>query len=200
MSSSASIVAAVVAVRYARQAAIETAKAAKAAADQVELQRPRPILLLTYSRSFKQSPPEEERLREFHLRNIGDSPAFDAEVGSLEMPDGSKVLTTDGLSYLSPTAVHSCRHRLEGEQGAIGILSPSETFADGLYDYFNKRSSGTLDESVQKRHEIQFTLSYRAIDKRHFQQRHAFVARFIKQRVWIEPLGSLLENTPDVRP
>jgi hypothetical protein len=188
--------AAIVAARYTKQAVREAAKAAKAAADQVELQRPRPIVLLTFSYSLKQNRnTEEERFREFRLENVGNSPAFDVEVSSIEVPDATNRLNTEKLSHLLVSGTFACKHRLEKSQGVLAVLQPAETFANDLAAFFNKHSEGTLAERIDKRHQIEFTLSYRALDRRHFEQRYAFVVFFPKQRAWIEPMGSLLENS-----
>jgi hypothetical protein len=190
--------AAVLAARYTKQAVYEAAKAAKAAADQVELQRPRPVVLLTFSYSFKHNRnTDEERFREFHLENIGNSPAFDVEVSSIEVPDATDRLTTEQLSHLLVSRTHACKHRLDKSQGVLGVLQPAETFANALAAYFNQHSEGTLAERIEKRHQIEFTLSYRALDRRRFEQRYAFLVFFPKQRVWIEPMGSLLESSGD---
>ena len=189
--------AAIVAARYTKQAVHEAAKAAKSSADQVELQRPRPIVLMTFLYSFK--PGQRNDIHQFQLENIGDSPAFDVIVSRMETPDSASQLSTGGVSHLLAGAVHSCKHRLEDDAGAVGgvlaVLSPAESFAVRLAAYFDKHSAGTLPERIDVRNEIGFTLSYRALDRRLFEQRYSFVVRFSRQQAWIEPVGSLLENS-----
>lgn len=186
--------AAIVAARYTKRAVHEAAKAAKAAADQVELQRPRPIVLVTFSYSFKHNRSAEDRFREFLIENIGDSPAFDVEMSSMEVPDATNRLITEGVSHLSAGSAHTCKHRLEKSQGVLAVLATAETFANDLVTYFDSHGVGTMTERIDKRHQIQFGLSYRALDGRHFEQRYAFVVLFSRQRAWIEPVGSLLQN------
>jgi len=186
--------AAVLAARYTKQAVTEAAKSSKAAADQVELQRPRPIVLATFSHSFKEHQTDDNPMREFHLENLGDSPAFDVEVSSMEVPDARNRLTTEALSHLKSGASHACKHRLEAPQSVLTVLRPAETFANELVSFFNASSTGTLTERIDKRCQIQFTLSYRALDERRFVQRYAFIVFFPKLRAWVEPVGSLLEN------
>jgi hypothetical protein len=43
------------------------------------------------------------------------------------------------------------------------------------------------------RHEIPFTLSYRALDARQFRQPYVFVVYWLTMTAWVEPVGSLLE-------
>jgi len=188
-------VAAIVAAYYAKQAARETAKAAKAAADQVELQRPRPILMVTFSYSLKRNQTDEDRFKKFRLQNIGDSPAFDVKVSPIELPDGSECLKTEEISHLLGGQIHACKHQLQNNRGGLAILQPAETFASALADYFDRKSGGALDERINKGHRIYFEVSYHALDKRHFSQRYAFIVYFLKLRVWVEPVQSLLENS-----
>jgi len=169
---------------------------AKAAADQVELQRPRPIVLATFSYSFKQNQnAADDRFHEFCLENIGGSPAFDVEVSSIEVPDASNRLITESLSHLAAGSTHSCKHSLENGQGVLGVLAPAKTFANDLVLFFDREKGGTLTERIDKRHQIHFTLSYRALDRSRFKQQYAFIVFFPRLRAWIEPVGSLLENS-----
>jgi hypothetical protein len=191
----AAIVAAVAAVRaarYTKRAADEAAKSAKSAAEQVELQRPRPVVLATFSFNLQRD--GRPRICEFQLENIGGSPAFDVEISPMEVPDKSARLTTEKLSHLKPGDTWPCRHRLEPNRGVLAVLEPVETFANELASFFNKNTAGTFTERLEAQHQIQFTLFYRALDKRRSEQRYAFIVSFIQQRVWIAPVGSLLDN------
>jgi hypothetical protein len=79
--------AAVVAARFTKQAVAEAAKAAKSASDQVELQRPNPIVVASFSYSFSDLRRETDAHdEEFQLQNIGESAAFDVEVSMIEAP------------------------------------------------------------------------------------------------------------------
>ena len=88
-------IAAVVAARYAKGAVAEAARSAKAAADQVDLARSRPIVLVTFSYSGKDQTQKVDRTREFRLENIGNSPAFDVHVSPIGVPDASHRLITE---------------------------------------------------------------------------------------------------------
>jgi hypothetical protein len=101
-------VAANVATFYAKQAAVEARKTATAAADQVELQRPRPIVIVSFQQYFGPNPGNPIlNDTDFHLQNIGDSPAFDVVVSTLKVPgkvpyfDEPSQLTTRNQSSIS---------------------------------------------------------------------------------------------------
>ena len=190
-------IAAVVAARYAKGAVAEAARSAKAAADQVDLARPRPIVLVTFSYSGKDQTQKVDRTREFRLENIGNSPAFDVHVSPIGVPDASHRLITEGLSYLKASENKSCVHGRDPAGGVLSVLQPAETFAHELICFFDKTGSGSLSENAFRENKITFTLSYRALDGRRFAQRYAFIVVLMKEAAWIEPIGSLLENTAD---
>jgi hypothetical protein len=194
--------AAIVAALYTKRSASEAAKAAKAAADQVELQRPMPIVVATFSHSLSDNKGDtDDDDKEFQLANIGDSPAFDVEVSPLETPGelpylgAASRLSTERLSYLLPASIPArCTHRLEPDHGAIvlTIKGMAGTFATDAARLFDERSKAEI-RSPDLRYEIQFELSYRALDGRRFRQPYVFVLYFQVLRAWIEPVGSLLK-------
>lgn len=199
------VVAAIFAARYTKRSASEAAKAATAAADQVELQRPRPIVVATFSRSVsdnKTGPDNDDQ--EFRLANIGDSPAFDVEVSPLETPGelpyakAASRLITEGFTYLLPKSMPAyCTHQLEPDRGAGTLIAEkirgaAGSFAMDAVRFFDGQHKTEM-RSPDHRYEIPFVLSYRALDGRRFRQPYVFVVYFLQLRAWIEPVGSLLE-------
>ena len=197
--------AAVGAALYTKRSASEAAKAAKAAADQVELQRPRPIVVATFSRSVSDNENNaDDDDQEFRLANIGDSPAFDVEVSPLETPGelpnlrAASRLTTKRLSYLLPASTPArCTHELEPDRGAGTLIAEkirgmAGSFTRDAASFFNEQSKRGI-RSPDLRYEIPFMLSYLALDGRRFRQPYVFVVYFYQLRAWIEPAGSLLK-------
>jgi hypothetical protein len=176
---------------YTKRAAGEAAKAAKAAADQVELQRPRPIVVATFLRSFS---PNKGNMaaddKDLRLENIGDSPAFDVEVSNLEVP-GSRLLT-ETFPYLQPGSSMVCNHKLEPGRGLSGVMGRAALFVEDAKTYFNEQSMNESSRSANFRYEIPFSISYRTVDLRQFKQSYVFVVYFPLLRAWVEPVGSLL--------
>lgn len=186
--------AAVYAAIYTRRAADASAKAAEKAAEQVELQRPRPVITATCQWSFSQTRRDTvPRDKEIELTNIGNSPAFDVKVSQIETPDKATRLLTEEVAYLSPGVAHKCAHRVEPARGVVGILGGAGSFVNDLVSAFDEQGrSETFD--INTPHSVPFTLSYRALDGRIFEQPYSFVVYFPQLRAWIEPVGSLLRN------
>jgi hypothetical protein len=191
-------VAAIVAARYTKQAVHEATKAANAAAEQVKLQSPHPIVVATFSYSLSESTHNRAvRAEDFQLENIGDSPAFDVEVSTMEVPlsdGGSSRLETKRLSYLLPRSPTMCVHHLEPARGVLQVLGGAGRFAVLLVTFFDEKAKIEGSKSgLNRRYQIEFAVSYRGLDKTQFKQLYAFVVFPGGQRIWIEPTGSLLE-------
>ena len=160
-------IAAILAAVYTKWAASEAARAANAAAAQVKLQRPHPIVVATFSRSLKEN--NAEQTKEFQLENIGDSPAFDVEVSTMEVPlsDGqeSSRLKTETLPYLLPRTPTMCVHQVEPPRGVLSVIGRAGHFADDLVKFFDRQGQKEgLQSALNERRQIEFTLSYRGLD------------------------------------
>jgi integrase-like protein len=122
---------------YTKRSAEASANVARAAAAQVELQRPRPLVLATFQHSFSQSG-KTPLDRSFQFQNIGDSPAFDINVSPIETPGivsalGPSRLATETIRYLVPDKPSGgCIHRLEPTGGALRSLEAYEAADSGL--------------------------------------------------------------------
>jgi hypothetical protein len=188
--------AAIAAALFTKRAAEASAKAAEAAADQVDLQRPRPIVIVAFLRSIAENAGNMAPMdRDFRLKNIGDSPAFDIEVGILKIP-GSR-LETAKLAYLLQGASEACVHQLDGSRAPIALTSSGIAggFAADVAKYFNEQSKGEGSPGIDEvRHQVEFTVSYRALDGRCFKQAYAFVVFFAQLLACVEPVGSLLKT------
>jgi hypothetical protein len=186
--------AAVAAAIYTKRSASEAAKAAKAAADQVELQRPRPIVLAEFFYSFSPNRGNMARVndRDFKLQNIGDSPAFDVELNPLEVP-GTR-LETDTLPYLLSGAPVPCIHRLDPPRGISGVMGRAALFVEDAKTFFDQQSKNQSSKEPEFRYKVEFTVSYRALDGREFKQSCVLVVDFPSLSAWIESVGSLLET------
>jgi hypothetical protein len=201
-------VAAIFAARYTKRAAEEAAKAANASADQatasaeqVRLQRPRPIVVITFSYSFNEYKGNVATdNNEFWIQNIGDSPAFDVEVSPLETPgivaslgEVSR-LETMGIAYLvQGVAPIPCEHTLKPSRGALGIRRAAG-FVHDAKEFFNQQS--IKDEASRTKdytYEIKFSVSYRSLEGRRFTQDYRLVIYFVLSNAWVELVGSLLE-------
>jgi hypothetical protein len=191
--------AAIVAAIYTKQAAHEARNAAKAAADQVELQRPRPIVIVFFERCFSDNKgntaPNDT---DFHLQNIGDSPAFDVVVSTLRVPgklpylgDEPSQLETRNFAFVTPgTQRVICAHQLSPPRGGMSTKGAAG-FVDDATRFFNEKNKSAHPSEM--RHEIPFALSYRALDGRQFRQAYVFVIYWLTMTAWVEPVGSLLE-------
>jgi len=189
-------VAAVYAAVFTRRSADAAAKAAESAADQVDLQRPRPIVVVHFSRSLSENPPTMARLDPvFQLENIGDSPAFDVELSPMELsrPATACCKKTSPVDFLVPRARLSCAHSMEPPQGVLRALGPAATFVQELANHFNEQSKSEASWNPDHRYEMEFSLSYRGLDGRRFRQPYALVVYFPRLQAWVEPVGSLLE-------
>jgi hypothetical protein len=72
-----------------------------------------------------------EETKEFELENIGDSPAFDVEVSTMDVPmSGGKSsrLETERISYLLPRTPTMCVHQLEPPRGVLTVLGRAGKF------------------------------------------------------------------------
>lgn len=127
------------------------------------------------------------------VTNIGDSPAFDVEVSTLEV--GGTRLSTAKIAYLVQAAPAESTHKLEPARGVTGILGPAAMFLQDAKAFFDNQSRR---ESIQSnyRYTVPFTVAYRALDGRQFNQPYVFVVDFMQLKGWTEATGSLLENVP----
>jgi hypothetical protein len=67
---------------------------------------------------------------------------------------------------------------------------------DDAKSFFNKQATEDPSQSNPAfRYEIPFTVSYRALDGRKFEQPHLLVIYFPLLNAWVEPVGSLLESS-----
>lgn len=194
------VVAAGFAAFYTRRAATEAAKAARAAADQVELQRPRPIVIAAFLRSLSETKVPGASDTYIRLRNIGDSPAFDVLVSPLETPgvvpglDSVSRLETERVLWLAPGIDPvPCVHRVIPDRGPLSGMRNAAGFVDDAKTFFDMQSRDTSSRSGDHRYEIKFAVSYRSLDGRRFEQCHLFVVHFTRLSAWVEPVGSLLE-------
>jgi hypothetical protein len=188
-------------VLYARQSAEEAAKASKAAADQVELQRPRPIVIAKFICYFGENRGNMTADdKELLLRNIGDSPAFDVNVSALQTPGSVQELgvpsnlKTDSLLWLAPSIdLTPCVHYLEPPRGFRNALGIGALFVKDAKSFFDNQSINDQSNNPDSRYEIPFTVSYRSLDGRKFEQPHLLVIR--SPHAWVEAVGSLLESS-----
>lgn len=194
-------VAAVAAALFTKQSAREAARAATAAAEQVDLSRPRPLVVATFG-SYWGSLGRTPNDASFTLENIGDSPAFDVDVSPIRTPGvvlsigRPSVSTAEPIRYLLPRLTLSCTHKLEGEgHGVLQVLSPMNTFLDHAKEYFYHVRDVEAGRNRAYQYEIGFTLSYSALDRRRLVQQYVFVVHLTRQLAWVEPVGSLLESS-----
>ncbi len=180
-------------------AALFAAKAAIAAAEQVRLSRPRPIVVASFE-SYWGSGGRIPNDISVKLENIGDSPAFDIDVGPMTTPGvvpslgGPSNLKTDRIRYIPAHETRFGNHNLEGlAPGPLSALKPVGLFLDHAKEYFDQLGRAKATAKPDHRYEIEFTISYSALDGRRFEQRYIFVVHFPMLSAWIEPVGSLLE-------
>ncbi len=182
-------------------AAFAAMRAASAAAQQVKLQKPCPIVVIRFLHSFSDhkggmSQPDDS---DFWLQNIGDSPAFDIEVSPLETPgivaglgEPSRLETVIRRCLLSGAAPLAREHRLRPSRGAIRLRTVA-AFLDDAMDVFRQQSMAK-GSYPKARHEVSFSVSYSALDRCRREQDYLFVVDFIRREAWVEPVGSLLEK------
>ena len=192
-------IAAIGAVRFSRQAAEAARTAAQAAAEQVELQRPRPILVASYSQSLKTDGGPAQGIP-FTLRNIGDSPAFDIETGPIETPGelphlgAASRLEMDRIPYLLAETSTQCNHRLLPPRGVRGVLQGLTQFTEDAARFFSEDAT-RFSKASGHRSQIGFALYYRALDGRRFSQRYVFMVDFTSLQASVEPIDSLLSSS-----
>jgi hypothetical protein len=175
---------------YTKRAANEAAKAAKTAADQMELQRPRPIVVPEFQYSFavNRGNMASANYPDFHLRNIGDSPAFDVELSTLEVSVSR--LETNRLPYLLTGTPVPCIHQLRPQRGLSGVMGSGALFVVDAKTFFDQQRP----PAPGFRHEVPFSVSYRALDGRRFEQPCLLVVHFPSLSAWVETVSSLLET------
>jgi hypothetical protein len=194
-------IAAIFAVVYTKRAAEAAAQAAKAAADQVELQRPRPIVVASFAYSFSENKGNMAADdKEFHLENIGNSPAFDLELSVLETPGTlaelgeASQLETEKLPYLVPGIPPAiCSHTLKPHRGVLSLRHAAGFVHDAVEFFKQQSKADASSRSPDSRYEIRFSIAYSSLDARRFTQPYRLVIYFVLSKAWIEPIGSLLE-------
>ena len=197
--------AAIFATLYTKHSAEQATKASQAAADsaktardQTELQRPRPILVPSFSLAWNDNRSgldNTDRDRAIRIENIGNSPAFDINLTGLEIPGRGANLRLSLFCFLKPNVgpVQPFEQNVTWEVGPIELLQngPLPIFIRRLREYFNNEALRSGDENVD-RYYIEFSLSYRALDGRSFSQAYYLAVSFIQSKSWIEPVSSLI--------
>ena len=137
-------------------------KAARAAQQQVKLQRPRPVIIVEGNWGLEDSSGEN-----FVLRNIGSSPAFDIELSPIEGPVLKQVryaerLVTDRMSVLAEK---------QGQVASQCRCAPGNTLRDQAAFNFVQAAGPAFSQTDEEGnptlvHEIKFFVSYSTLDGR----------------------------------
>jgi hypothetical protein len=168
-------------------AAVAAWRAARAASSQVELQRPRPVVIVEGNWNVENALNVEPR--GFLLRNVGSSPAFDVEVSGIEGPFLQQVqyrerLTTDRIFVLTEGKgpLEAAHHRhvpgdvLDHQAALKFVQNASQTFPP------------------QGDHKMEFFVGYSALDGRRFRTECliCFNLGFPNSRAEVVPASSWL--------
>lgn len=167
--------------------------AAKSARKQVELMRPRPLLLVEFEFYCIRGP---HLFPPMVIVNLGSSPAIDVQVGPLTLDSvpvqERRVLLTQAIASLKPDASQDCNQWIENVGGQAQCGNSPAHFAEWLLPALLSPAQSRTEREVEG--SIRFTTSYRALDGRSFSQMFRLKANSATRRVWIEAEGSLLDN------
>lgn len=124
------------AVSETKRSADAAQKSAEAALKQVELQRPRPVVVAIYKKSLG-TLSDNSSIR---LRNIGDSPAFDVEVDRLRVPGTNEpVLLSFRIPYILPNSEEDLNQELVPDDVPVSPgMSAFSSFVILLHQHFNQ--------------------------------------------------------------
>jgi len=154
-----------IAALFAWRTALAAKTQGKAALEQIDLLRPRPVIVLEGSWSLEEEIPAPHA---FLVRNVGSSPAFDIQITDIEgpviRPQGYRErLVTDRIFVISEKSeVRAAHHR----------LMPGTQIEDcAAATFFNTASTffgGSMEDPNSLRPGLEFTVSYTALDGRKF--------------------------------
>jgi hypothetical protein len=190
----------IVAVLFARRAAIAAERSAEGAIEQARLLSPRPRPRLYFRRSLNTEKNQGDRA--VRVKNIGDSIAYDVRLSDMEVPvlagvsGGGEVLASEAIDCVKPDEETSFVHRISGNVGPIqAAVIPVETFvqrAVAVFDDKSRREPGQSITAIGKKiHEIRLVLSWAAKDDTKFLQTYLLRFQFARLEAWLEPFGDI---------
>ena len=178
---------ALVAAWFNRQSARASELAAKAAAESVELQRPRPIISLLCDFNANDGQP----IPNFFVQNIGNSPAFDISISSMSVRgplDNDFSISTTLVPVLGPNSTASQYFHFDNEAD-----NPNDCNALVLFSklVLSTKADNPIPQPKPKAL-VPFTISYFAIDGRRFNYEYEYAIYPITGRSIVRPKRSLL--------
>ena len=193
------LIAAIFAALYAKRATQQTQRAANAAAnsaksaeEQIELQRPLPLIIVQWQWD-PNLPKGQVQSKAFALRNIGNSPAFDVRISDLQFTGSIWILETDVAHYITPNGIFNCHHKLSGADQsapALTMIDPLPYFVRGARGILSSGKSLAADSPFHAT--ISFGLSYSAADGRKLNCECALRFNLVRGTTWVGPMSSWL--------